>query len=440
MEMLRINEMQAKNQLRNVPHIVKFSGGRSSGMMLMELLKKGKLKPQRGDVILFNNTSAEHPATYEFARKMKTLAEAKKYNVPFFWIEYQTYEDASAKGWRRNPSYRLVNENPYSPSNKNGYRHNGEVFEEIISLQGYLPNMLSRTCTSAMKISITNAFLADWFAQKDGIDRLGHFWKTPRITDVDVIQSHEKNRGTTPAEILLAKREFVRKSAFIREEAAWKDYTNSNLCFNNDALKDSVIGGKSELFGERAAQYISYLGIRKDEEIRIEKIRARIEAAKNKIGKQSPEQPPKEIVLAPLVDKNVTRQQVINYWKKQNFNLNLPDNGLFSNCVYCPLKGKGKLLQIATAELANDKQYRGTPTSIDWWIAMENKYSRDLKAEKRVIKNNKCNYVGFFGSSDNKTVYAKIKEQAQQNRRNADTDITAEHLEDEDYTPCNCTD
>lgn len=53
------------------PHVVKFSGGRSSGMMLMRLLEQGKLNPTRGDVIVFNNTSVEHPATYEFTRKLK---------------------------------------------------------------------------------------------------------------------------------------------------------------------------------------------------------------------------------------------------------------------------------------------------------------------------------------------------------------------------------
>ena len=405
----------------------------------MELLKEGALQPERGDVIVFNNTSAEHPETYEFTRKMKAFAE-NKYNIPFFWIEYQTYEDASRSGWRRNPSYRLVNEHPYSDANKSGYHHNGKVFEEMISLHGYLPNMLSRTCTLAMKISITNSFLADWFAQKDGIDRLGHFWETSRITDSDVIRSHKNNRGATPDEILLAKREYVRRSSFVREESTWKDYTNCNLCFNNDTIKDSIIGGKGELFGDRAIQYVSYLGIRKDEEIRMEKIRVRIEAVKNKTGKSNSDQPPEETVLAPLIEKNVTQQQVIEYWKKQDFNLNLPNDGLFSNCVYCPLKGKGKLLQIASAELANGKQYSGTPASIDWWIGIENKYSRDLKAEKRVIKNDKCNYVGFFGSSDNKTVYAKIKEQARQNQCNTGADITAEYLEDEDYVPCNCTD
>jgi hypothetical protein len=45
------------------------------GMMLMKLLKNNQLNPKRGDIIIFNNTSAEHPATYEFTRKIKKIAE-----------------------------------------------------------------------------------------------------------------------------------------------------------------------------------------------------------------------------------------------------------------------------------------------------------------------------------------------------------------------------
>ncbi len=148
------------------PHIIKFSGGRSSAMMLMRLLKDNQLNPQRGDIIIFNNTSAEHSATYEFTRKIKKIAE-EKYNIPFFWIEYQTYEDSSgAYQWSRKPTYRLINDQPYSEQNKDSYRYKGEVFEEMISLSGFLLSMVSRICTISMKIFITNAFLSDWFAQK----------------------------------------------------------------------------------------------------------------------------------------------------------------------------------------------------------------------------------------------------------------------------------
>ena len=423
----------------NGPHIVKFSGGRSSGMMLLELLKQETLKPERGDVIVFNNTSAEHPATYEFTRKMKALAE-EKYNIPFFWIEFQTYEDSSKHGWRRNPSYRLVNENPYSDKNKDGYRFRGEVYEEMVSLSGFLPNMQARNCTQTLKIFITNSFLTDWLAQKMGIERLGHYGETARMMDEDVINSHKAHRGATPGQILLAKREFVRKMDFVREKALWKNFTNSDLCFNNEEIKNSVIGDKGQLFGDHAIAFVSCLGIRKDEEIRVEKIKARIEGAKNEKGNSLFNQPSRETILAPLVENNISKQDVIDFWKRQAFDLDLPDSGLFSNCVYCPLKGKAKLLQIATEELSGHKKAEITPASIDWWIEMEEKYSRDLKAEKRsVTSENEINFVGFFGATG-ELIYQKIKEQAKLNSRNTAEDIEAEYLVDESFVPCNCTD
>ena len=423
----------------NAPHIVKFSGGRSSGMMLMELLKGNKLNPERGDVIVFNNTSAEHPATYEFTRQMKTLAE-EKHNIPFFWVEYQTYEDAGKHGWQRMPSYRLVNDKPYSAKNKNGYRYKGEVYEELVSVSGYLPNMRSRTCTHALKIFITNSFLADWFAQNNGIERLGHFGEAPRITSAGLINAHQKNRGETPDDILLEKRKFVRKMPFIRPQSLWQDFTNARLCFRNDKVKQSIIGGKGQLFGNNAISYVSCLGIRKDEEIRLGKITDRITAAEKSTGRSMFGQPPGEKILAPLVKKKVSKQQVAEYWRKQEFNLNLPESGNFSNCVYCPLKGKAKLLEIATQEPANQASVRGTPASINWWIKMEQKYSRDLNAENRAITSKKdIKLIGFFGAAKGH-VYADIKKRAQRNNRGSKDTLQAEYLEDESYIPCNCTD
>ena len=425
--------------MTHIPHIVKFSGGRSSGMMLLEMLKRHALQPERGDVIVFNNTSAEHPATYEFARKMKVVAE-RTYNIPFFWIEYQSHEEAGKHGWQRKSSYRLVNEYPYSETNTNGYRYKGEAFEEMISLNCFLPNVQNRICTQTMKIFITNAFLSDWLAQKTGIERLGHYGESARMTDDNVVNAHRAYGGNTPDDILLTKRAFVRKSHFVREQAFWRNFTSSDMRFNNRAIKESVIGGKGQLFGDMAIAYVSCLGIRKDEERRVGKIQDRIDSAKREKGKSMFNQPPRESILAPLVDNNVSRQDVIDFWKKQPFDLNLPDTGLFSNCVYCPLKGKNKLLQIATQELADGIQVERTPASIDWWIEMEKKYSRDLKAEKRKITSEKgIAYIGFFGAA-HEPIYQRIKEQARLHHVHATDAIQAEWLVDESHVPCNCTD
>lgn len=67
---------------RELPHVVKFSGGRSSGMLLFQLLEHGLLRRERGDVVVFNNTSCEHPETYRFAAKCKEVVETH-YQIPF---------------------------------------------------------------------------------------------------------------------------------------------------------------------------------------------------------------------------------------------------------------------------------------------------------------------------------------------------------------------
>ena len=416
------------------PHIIKFSGGRSSGMMLMKMLENNQLNPKRGDVIIFNNTSAEHSATYDFTRKIKKLAE-EKYNIPFFWIEYQTYEDSSGTyQWSRKPSYRLTNDQPYSKQNNDGYRYKGEVFEEMISLGGFLPSMVSRVCTLSMKIFITNNFLSDWFAQKQGIERLGHYGDCPKMSDANIMKTHHKNGGSVPESILLSKKAFVKNSPFVRKQQFWKDWTKANIVIENDILKESVIGNKAQLYGDLAVDYISVLGIRSDEQRRIVKIENRIEEAQENQGKSLFNQPHGESILAPLNDDKITQEQVIGFWNNQDFNLELPNNGLFSNCLYCPLKSKGKLLQIAIEQL-DEKPSELTPENIDWWINIERKYSRDLVAEGREITSDKNpKYVGFFGPTK-KLIFEGIKQEAENG-----VTVDKEMLELESAIPCNCTD
>ncbi|MYB33536.1 MAG: hypothetical protein F4X92_00095 [Gammaproteobacteria bacterium] len=415
------------------PHIVKFSGGRSSGMMLLHLLKEGQLNPMRGDAIVFNNTSAEHPETYNFTRKIKKLAE-KEFNIPFFWIEFQTFEDASDHGtWVRKPTYRIVNDQPRSKGNPAGYHHSGEVFEEMISTNGYVPNMLSRNCTLFMKIFVTNAFLTNWFAMNSGISRCGHNGETSRMTDQMVISDHRRAGGRVPDEILLEKKYYVRQCPHYRPAQNWQDFTSANIVFDNPLLKKNILGGKAELYGSHAANYYSYLGIRSDEKHRAEKIRARVAASAKGKTRSLFQQPPGEIILTPLVDSGVDQQGVLSFWIEQEFDLNLPLNGLYSNCLFCPLKGKKKLVRIAREELASEKF---TPVSIDWWAGMEEKYSRDLIAEERSITNTEVTTVGFFGASSMKT-YAALKEEAE---TGIDVDCDAEYLVNEDYSVCQCTD
>lgn len=402
-------------------------------MMLMELLDQNLLDPSRGDVVLFNNTSAEHPDTYKFVRKIKRLVE-DDFNIPFFWIEYQTYEDASDhSSWVRKPTYRLVNDQPWSNNNRDGYRYRGEVFEELISANGYVPNMLSRTCTLFMKIFVTNAFLTDWFAMKSGTSHCGHSGDTTRMTDESVIRDHRRAGGSVPDDILLKKKQFVRQCPHFRPVQLWQDFTIADTEFHNSSLSSSIIGRRTQLYGRYAVEYSSYLGIRADEAHRADKIRSRI-AANRKLNERSLlKQPPGENILTPLIDSGVSRQEVNDFWSRQNFDLGLPQDGSFSNCLYCPLKGEKKLAEIIRTDLRSGQRW---PVSIDWWIAMEEKYSRDLLAEGRTVSNKEICTVGFFGGSNAK-IYATLKQEAK-------TGVYEEHdaqfLVDDGHDVCHCLD
>lgn len=90
-------QRQTKQELL-IPSIVSFSGGRTSAMMLLNLLEQGKLQPWRGDCVVFNNTAAEHPATYGFVSRLKQITE-QQYNMPFFMLEFCTYETKTSRGF-----------------------------------------------------------------------------------------------------------------------------------------------------------------------------------------------------------------------------------------------------------------------------------------------------------------------------------------------------
>ena len=324
---------------------------------------------------------------------MKRLVE-NKYNIPFFWVEYQTYEDASDhSSWIRKPTYRLVNDQPWSTNNREGYRSRGEVFEEMISANGYVPNMLSRTCTLYMKIFVTNAFLSDWFAMKSGNSRCGHMGDTTRMTDQSIIRDHRRAGGTVPDDILLEKKQYVRQCPHFRPAQLWQDFTNTSTEFHNSHLSRSIIGRRVQLYGRFAVNYSSYLGIRADEAHRAEKIRSRIALEKKLNERSLLKQPPGEKILTPLIDSGISRQNVENFWSKQKFDLNLPQDGSYSNCLYCPLKGKKKLTDIIRVDLLSGQPW---PISVDWWIAMEEKYSRDLIAEGSNNYQQKDCYSGIF--------------------------------------------
>ncbi len=428
-----------------IPRVVSFSGGRTSAMMLLQLLKKDELKQWRGDCVVFNNTSAEHSATYAFVSRIKKITE-EKYNIPFFMTEFCTYEAKTNKGgYTRRITYKLVNDLPYCKHNNiHGYKFKGEVFEESISQTGVLPSTFQRNCTINMKILTTNNFLIDWMASKTYIDQQGEFSKVSNISDADIVKKHRIYNGELSDAVIIDKKTFVRSCQAFRPKQFFKDFTNADINYNNPYLKEKTTDGRVSIFGKDAIKYHNYIGIRFDEKHRAIKIRKRIKDAKTNLSRSGKNkissaktQPPFENANMPMIKAKINKQKVIDFWKnpaRSKYDLDLPYDGMLSNCVHCMLKGKSKnqLISKKAQAIALDNTNALTPNSIKWWARIEQKYSR------KVIKSDKNEYtnIGFFGASKAYVYQTWVDELGETNEE----DLIKLSEEDSWNMDCNCTD
>ena len=401
---------------RRLPHVVKFSGGRSSATMLLGLLKARQLRPSRGDVVVFNNTSAEHPATYRFVRLVQQITE-KRFGIPFFWTEFTTYEDASGGEWRRLAGYRLVKPTrPYSARNMpKGYRRQGEVFEELISWKQQLPNRFARICTDFLKLHTTALFLTDWFGRNgggsgkvDGIRRLGHWYNGSCIDPARYGDRHD-----------IAKYHIDQPTA--RSAQPFQDYTEASLTKRvNPILRGRVFDRRALLRGEDAVPFVSVVGLRADEPHRVGRVLERNSALST--GKRFADG---ELVTAPLFDAGLTKEAIREFWAKQKFDLELPYDLNQSNCVFCFMKGERELRRLSQRVKPRPGKHEPAPDDVRWWKNLESRYAR------RVPSNDDPSVrttFGFFGK--NRLFYNDL----------ASGDDGRDDAVQDNALPCECTD
>ena len=110
------------------PTCISFSGGRTSAYMLWRVLQSNEGLPDEA-IVCFANTGKEEEATLEFVRDC-----AEYWQVPITWLEYEE------------PTYKIVS---YETASRNG-----EPFEALIRKRNYLPNPVTRFCTSELKIRV----------------------------------------------------------------------------------------------------------------------------------------------------------------------------------------------------------------------------------------------------------------------------------------------
>ena len=371
--------------------MVKLSGGRSSAMMLAVLLENRILEQDRGDVVVFNNTGAEHPATYDFVSRCKELTAS--YGIGFFHTQFQTYEDARRGEWVRIPAYRLVNERAAGGDNEDGLQWRGEPYEELVSWSGYIPNQFARSCTQGLKIDVTKRFVADWLKGNVAIPRIGHHGEGSRIDRNTAYKTHRANRGAMTKERFESVRSYVWSRPHMREEQAYQRY-----------------GGAVPGTQVRSEGYVALIGLRADEQSRAQRMMER-----------SVMEPEAGHVYLPLWHMGIAKEQVDRFWEAQEWNLGLGHDTKVGNCVYCFMKGKRNLGRIAKEREAGSwpgyGTLEGTPSDPAWWSRIEHTYARQGKQ----------GLLGFFGA--NAGTFAEALGTATRDGRWLETML-----------PCDCTD
>lgn len=161
------------------PAVISFSGGRTSGYMLRQILNAG-LRP---DVhVLFTNTGKERPETLAFIAEIQ-----ERWAVNVHWLEWREAE----------PGFAEV-------SVETAARH-GEPFERLITLKserreangktyGLLPNPAMRFCTQYLKIDTAKRFIQQVIGFTDWTNIMGIRYDEPRrwrIGGQDARNPHE---------------------------------------------------------------------------------------------------------------------------------------------------------------------------------------------------------------------------------------------------------
>lgn len=117
--------------------LISFSGGRTSGYMLHQILEANGDLPERCKVV-FANTGREMPETLDFVQEC-----SERWRVPITWLEYKNDDDGVG--------FNVVNHNSAS--------RNGEPFDNLIAKRRRLPNVFERFCTQEMKVLTMRRYL-----------------------------------------------------------------------------------------------------------------------------------------------------------------------------------------------------------------------------------------------------------------------------------------
>jgi 3'-phosphoadenosine 5'-phosphosulfate sulfotransferase (PAPS reductase)/FAD synthetase len=117
------------------PTCISFSGGRTSAYMLWRVLQSNGGLPDEA-IVCFANTGKEEEATLRFIQDC-----SEHWHVDIHWLEYMS----------ENPMFKRVDFRSAA--------REGEPYEALIRKRQYLPNAVTRFCTTELKIRTIHKYL-----------------------------------------------------------------------------------------------------------------------------------------------------------------------------------------------------------------------------------------------------------------------------------------
>ena len=143
--------------------------------------------------------------------------------------------------------------------------------------------------------------------------------------------------------------------------------------------------------GRDAAQHVRLLGLRADEERRVDRVLSRALFAEGATTARCTvkTQPPGERPYFPLYDSGFVEADVLSDWRRRDFDLDIPAGA--GNCVFCFMKGTRQLVELGRT--SDPRRCPDAPSGIDWWADFEDRHVR--LAPKR--GGTGISRFGFFG-------------------------------------------
>jgi 3'-phosphoadenosine 5'-phosphosulfate sulfotransferase (PAPS reductase)/FAD synthetase len=152
------------------PWVLSFSGGRTSGYMLRQVLDAHGGRLPDGGRVIFCNTGKERPETLEFVERC-----SQWWGVDITWLEYRRWEEYpgdapgrwACKPRKAGPRTGLQVVNFATASRK------GEPFVQLIEGSKMLPNVAIRRCTQWLKIKTSWRYCRNVLGWRDYTNAIG---------------------------------------------------------------------------------------------------------------------------------------------------------------------------------------------------------------------------------------------------------------------------